>query len=147
MPGAVDIMTRRGRGISWDGGKISREGRRGWGICLVFCALFLFFREAVPASAVVRDARIEDVPGFRFENVVYNWSSIFIDVVNMTNRNESFGGTMIFLDRWGNIVARVRLLPQKIVRNSTRRYTGYCVSGTGEAARRAARVTWDFGAQ
>ena len=124
--------------------KISRDGREA---CLVFCALFLLFWMAPPASAVVRDARIGDIPGFRFENVVYNWNKIFIDVVNMTNRNAFFGGTMIFLDRYGRPVAKVQLLPQKIVRNSSRRYTGYCVSGTGETARRASRVVWDFEAQ
>ena len=125
--------------------KLSR-GRFGREACFALCALFLFFWGA-PASAAVKDAPIGDVPGFRFENVIYNWNNIFIDVVNMTNRNELFGGTITFLDRYGNPVAKVRLLPQKIVRNSTRRYTGYCVSGTGEAARRAARMTWDFGAQ
>ena len=127
--------------------KISREGRFVREGCLVLCALFVLLGAGSSASAVVRDARIEDVPGFRFENVVYYWSNIYIDVVNMTNRNESFGGTMIFLDRYGSPVAKVRLLPQKIIRNSSRRYTGYCVSGTGEAARRAARVVWNFDSQ
>ena len=124
--------------------RISCEGRLRREVCFALCALFWVFWMAPPASAVVKDAVIEDVPGFRFENVVYHWSNIFIDVVNMTNRNESFGGTMIFLDRYGSPVAIVKLLPQRIARNSSRRYTGYCVSGTGEAARRAVRVVWDF---
>ncbi|MDR2522190.1 MAG: hypothetical protein LBC93_00585 [Synergistaceae bacterium] len=95
------------------------------------------------ASAVVKDGRIEDVVGFRFQNVVYNWDNIFIDIVNMTDRNVSFGGTMTFVDRNGYPVARVHLLPKKVVRKSVERYTGYCLEGTGETARRAVRVIWD----
>ena len=95
------------------------------------------------ASAVVKDGRIEDVVGFRFQNVIYNWDSIFIDIVNMTDRNVSFGGIMTFVDRNGYPVARVHLLPKKIVRKSVERYTGYCLEGTGETARRAVRVIWD----
>jgi hypothetical protein len=95
-------------------------------------------------SHVVRDGRIETVPGFRFENVVYGWDRLFIDVVNMTDRNLMFGGTMVFLDRRGNSVASVRLLPAKVVHDSVKRYKGHFVKGTGETARRAARVFWDF---
>jgi hypothetical protein len=93
---------------------------------------------------VVKEGRIETVPGFRFENVVYDWDKLFVDVVNMTNRNVTFGGTMIFLDRRGNPVASARLLPAKVVRDSIRRYKGHFVEGTGETARRATRVFWDF---
>ncbi|MDR1977718.1 MAG: hypothetical protein LBQ42_03180 [Synergistaceae bacterium] len=94
---------------------------------------------------VVKDGRIESVPGLRFENVVYDWDRLFIDVVNMTNRNMMFGGTMIFLDRRGRPVASARLLPAKVVRDSVKRYKGQFVEGTGETARRAARVFWDLG--
>jgi len=114
-----------------------------WG--LIFLSLCLVLSACGAASAVVRDDRIWDVPGLRFENVRYNWNSIFIDIVNMTNRNMYFGGTMIFLDRHGNPVASARLLPHKIQCNSVRRYTACFTSGAGEAARRASRVIWDFG--
>jgi hypothetical protein len=94
---------------------------------------------------VVRDGRVEDVPGVRFENMLYTWSSLSIDVVNMTNRNMTFGGTMTFLDSRGRPVARVRLLPKKILHDSVERYKGYFVEGTGETARRASRILWEFG--
>ena len=99
------------------------------------------------AFAVVHDDRIADLPGLRFENVIYNWDRVFIDVVNMTNRNVLFGGTMIFLDRFGNPVASAHLLPKKVPRNGAKRYTGYFIEGAGEMARRAERVVWDFGAR
>jgi hypothetical protein len=91
------------------------------------------------------DGRIGEVPGLRFENVRYEWDSIFIDIVNMTDRNVFFGGTMIFLDRHGDPVASARLLPHRIDRNSVKRYRGYFTRGAGEAARRASRVIWDLG--
>lgn len=97
------------------------------------------------AFAVVPDSRIEDLPGLRFENVVYNWNSVYVDVVNMTDRNVQFGGTMIFLDRYGRPLASARLLPRKIARESAKRYTGYFTEGAGDMARRAVRVTWDLG--
>jgi hypothetical protein len=110
-----------------------------WGLSVV-----LTLASASMSFAVVKDGRIETVPGFRFENVIYGWDQIFIDVVNMTDRNTMFGGTMVFLDRRGNPVASVRLLPAKVVRDSVRRYKSHFVKGTGETARRAARVIWDF---
>ena len=96
---------------------------------------------------VVKEGRIEGVPGFRFENIVYNWDSLFVDVVNMTQRNSVFGRTMVFLDNWGNPVAIARLLPAKVVHESIKRYKGHFVEGTGETARRATRVFWDFGSR
>ena len=93
------------------------------------------------------DARVEGVPGLRFENMIYNPKSVFVDIVNMTDRNVMFGGTMVFLDRYGTPVASARLLPRKVERNSVKRYTGYFIEGAGEMARRAVRVIWDFGAR
>ncbi|MDR1730626.1 MAG: hypothetical protein LBR61_00890 [Synergistaceae bacterium] len=98
------------------------------------------------ASAVVPDGRIGEV-GLRFENVRWGWKNLDVDIVNMTDRNVLFGGTMTFLDRYGKTLASASLLPHKINRNSTRRYTGYFVSGSGETARRATRVIWDYGAR
>ena len=106
--------------------------------------LFLLFCVS-PALAIVKDGRIEEIPGFRFQGVRYEWNKVVLDIVNMTNRNAIFGGTMTFLDRRGNPVARVRLQSKKVAHNSMERYTGYCVLGTGESARRAVRVIWDFG--
>ena len=119
----------------------SRALREGSAFALVVLLLL-----ALPgtSSAVVRDGRVEDAPGLRFENVVYNWNHIFIDIVNMTNSSVSFGGAVTFLDRQGYPLATVRLLPKKVARNSVERYTAYCVRGSGEAARKAVRVVWDF---
>jgi hypothetical protein len=119
--------------------------RQNRGKVVSFIVLVLLLALPDISSAVVRDDRIEDVPGLRFENVIYHWQDISIDIVNMTNYNMSFGGTMIFLDRFGHRLASVRLLPKKVVRNSAERYVGRWSEGTGETARRAVRVIWDFG--
>ena len=117
-------------------------------VFITFSAFFVFFAFfAGAARAVVRDDKIEDVPGFRFENVVYAWDKVALDVVNTTSANRLFGGTMIFLDRRGKPVASASLLPKKIAALRVERYTARFVEGSGEAARRATRVVWDFGAQ
>jgi len=99
------------------------------------------------ASGAVKEDIIEDVPGFRFENVVYAWDKVSLDVVNMTRDNGLFGGTMIFLDRRGKPIAKAVLLPKKVAAMRSERYTAHLVEGSGEAARRAKRVIWDFGAR
>ena len=121
-----------------------------------FCAvLFTAFLVAVffgPARAeissnVVRDGGIGEISGLRFENMVYRWDRLIVDVVNMTGRSQFFGGTMVFLNRLSKPVASARFLPQKIPGNSAKRYTCYFTEGSGETARRAMRVVWDFGAR
>ncbi|GHS94237.1 hypothetical protein AGMMS50276_06440 [Synergistales bacterium] len=109
-------------------------------LAAVFFALF-----APPAHSATKPDWVEEVPGLRFENMQYDWDSLHIDIVNMTSGNKFFGGTVIFLDRFGHSVAYAHLLPQKVPGNRTKRFTGYFISGTGETARRAARVLWDFG--
>jgi hypothetical protein len=113
-------------------------------VMISLAAVFLWPEVSSAVVHVVKEGRIEGIPGFRFENVVYAWDKVFIDVVNMTNRNLMFGGTMVFLDRRGTPVASARLLPAKVVHDGVRRYKAHFLEGTGETARRAARIFWDF---
>ena len=119
-------------------GKIGRIRYCFWALCLLLLS-------AVPASAVVMEGRIEGGPGLRFENLLYGWDTLSVEVVNMTDRNAYFGAAMLFLDRHGKVVARAELLPRKVVRNGFMHYTGRFTQGSGEAASRAAKVIWDFG--
>ena len=64
---------------------------------------------AGPAEAVVREGAIEGRPGFSFRNLIYKWGHLFVDIVNGTQRNVSFGGTMLFLDRYGKTVANYQI--------------------------------------
>ena len=97
--------------------------------------------------ATVRYNRIEKVPGFRFDNLVYAWNKVELDVENTTTEAKPFSGTMLFLDHRGRLLASASLLQKKIAGLRTERYTAYFVKGSGESARRAARIIWDFGAQ
>jgi len=114
--------------------------------CVVCVAVAIVLVLTFPgaARAALRHSRIEAVPGFRFENLVYSWNKVMLDVVNTTSSNNSFEGTMIFLDRRGKTVARANLLPRNIAARRSQRYNAYFVEGSGETARRALRVLWDF---
>ena len=111
----------------------------------VIAAIVLAVMFSGTAHAAVRYKNIEKVPGFRFENLVYAWRKLELDVVNTISENRVFSGTMIFLDRRGKPLARASLLPKKVPGLRSERYTAYFVEGSGEAARQAVRVIWDFG--
>ena len=96
------------------------------------------------AEAVVREGAIEGRSGFSFRNLIYKWDHLFVDIVNGTQQNVSFGGAMLFLDRYGKTVARAELLPEKVKRKSFRRYRGRFVEGSGEEASKAVRLMWLF---
>ena len=114
-----------------------------WFFC-VSLMIVLVLTFSGTAFAAVRYSRIEKITGFRFENLVYAWDKLVLDVVNTTPDNSLFGGTMIFLDRRGKPLASASLLPKEIVGLNSERYNAYFVTGSGEAARRATRVIWDF---
>gem|GEM_PF-2155754 len=114
----------------------------------IFCvgvALVMALTFSGAAQAAVKDYHIEEVPGLWFENILYAWNKVTLDVVNTTPDNIMFGGTMIFLDYHGKPIAKASLLPKKISGLNSERYTAHFIEGSGEAARRAVRVIWDFG--
>ena len=123
--------------------------KRIYGKIAGFLLLAAAFSLAAPqglglAEAVVREGAIEGRSGFSFRNLIYKWDHLFVDIVNGTQRNVSFGGAMLFLDRYGKTVARAELLPEKVKRKSFRRYRGRFVEGSGEEASKAVRLMWLF---
>ena len=118
-------------------------------LCAAAIALVLTFTGTGTAHAtrmrsVVRYEKIERMSGLRFENLIYDWDKVILDVVNTTSDIKSFGGTMVFVDRRGRPLARAKLLPRRIDGLGSERYSAYFVEGSGETARRAMRVRWDF---
>ena len=109
--------------------------------------LVLMFSGAADAAYgnIRYNNNIEYVPGFRFNNLVYAWDKLTLDVVNTTSETKLFSGKMIFLDRRGRPLATASLLPNKVTGMRSERYTAYFIEGSGEAARRAASIIWDFG--
>lgn len=122
--------------------------KREYGVrwALVLLAAIFLSGAAWPnsAEAVVREGAIEGRPGFSFRNLIYEWDHLLVEIVNGTPRNVSFGGTMLFLNRYGETVARAELLPEKVKRKSSRRFKGRFVQGSGEEASKAVRLMWLF---
>jgi hypothetical protein len=153
MIGLQGRMKREGQRETRGRERERKKNRLSMGIfaAVLFLAIFtaVSFRPAWAgiSSNVVRDGGIAGVSGFRFENMVYRWDRLIVDVVNMTGRSQFFGGTMVFLNRFSVPVASACFLPQKVPGNSVKRYTCYFTEGSGETARRAMRVVWDFGAR
>ena len=113
--------------------------------CVTATIVLVLTLSGTAYAAIRYNNKIEEVPGFRFKNLVYAWNKVELDVVNTTSDNRFFGGKMIFLDRRGKPLASASLLPKKVIGRKSERYTAYFVEGSGEAAQRAASVIWDFG--
>ena len=131
---------------------VNGKGREKRGALRIFCAfccgaaVILTLAFSGTANAAVRYSKIEETTGLQFENLVYAWNKVELDVVNITSDNRLFGGTMIFLDRRGRPLASASLLPKKIPARKSERYIAYFVEGSGESAKRASKIIWDFGA-
>ena len=96
------------------------------------------------AGAFIREGAIEGRPGFSFRRLTFYWKHLDVDIVNGTNRNAIFGGSMVFLDRHHTPVAKAELLPESIKRRSSRHYRASFTRGSGEEASRAAHLVWVF---
>ena len=105
----------------------------------------LFLLGACGASfALVRESGIEGRPGISFRNIVYQWKSLTVEIINSTAANVDFAATMTFVNRYGEPVAKAEILPQRLKRRSTRRCLGNFILGSGEEAQGAARLVWEF---
>ncbi len=96
------------------------------------------------SEAVVRDGAIRGKEGLSFGSISYSFRGLNVTIKNRTKYNVNFGGTMLFLDRNYNLVARAELLNRKIKRYSSRRYKGFFTYGNGEAAKGARYLEWEF---
>ncbi len=114
---------------------------------LAFLSVFLFAFLSVfcgNSSAVLKEADIEGRPGLSFKNIIYGWDSLFVDIVNMTPHNLDFGCTMVFINKYGEPIARAEILPERLEHRSVKRYIGRFVLGSGEEAKRAVNLLWEF---
>ncbi len=96
------------------------------------------------SEAVVRDGAIRGKYGLSFGSISYSFRSLDVTVRNRTKYNVNFGGAMLFLDRNYRIIARAELLNAKIKRYSSRRYKAFFSYGSGEAAKSARYLEWEF---
>ena len=95
------------------------------------------------SEALIRDGAIRG-KGLTFSAVSYTFSGVSVTIRNPSKHNVNFGGSMVFLDRSYRVIARAELLKAKIKRRSARRYSGFFSYGTGEDAKAAKYLEWEF---
>lgn len=96
------------------------------------------------SEALVRDGAIRGKNGLSFSAISYTFKGLSVTVRNRTKYNVNFGGTMVFLDKNYRVIARAELLRAKIKRRSARRYSAFFSYGTGEVAKSAKYLEWEF---
>ena len=106
--------------------------------------LVLILALAGVSHALVRDGAIRGKKGLSFSNVNYAFDNVTLTVSNSTKYNVSFGGSMLFLDRHHRVVARAEVMKGKIKRHSSRRYKAFFTLGSGNEARTASFLEWEF---
>ncbi|MBQ7193819.1 MAG: hypothetical protein IJR98_05570 [Synergistaceae bacterium] len=111
---------------------------------LGIAAIILVFIFSGISEAVVRDGAIRGKSGLSFSGISYTFKNLNVTVRNRTKYNVNFGGTMIFLDRNYRVIARAELMTAKIKRYSSRKYRGFFSYGTGEEAKSARYLEWEF---
>lgn len=98
----------------------------------------------VEAFGFIRDGAVPNKKGLSFSSISYQFKELKITIRNRNHYNVNFGGTMIFLDRHHREVARAEILTKKIKRNSSRRFNGIFVKGSGNEASSASFLVWEF---
>ena len=98
----------------------------------------------ISSEAVVLDGSIRGKDGFSYSSIAYSFDSLSVTIRNSSKYNRNFGGTMLFLDKNYKLVARAELLNAKIKRHSTRKYKAFFSYGTGNDAKKARYLEWEF---
>ena len=107
--------------------------------------LGLIFIFAVTAcEAVIVDGAVRGKKGFSYSNIVYGFDSLTVTIKNSSKYNRDFGGTMLFLDKNYKVIASAELMNAKIKRHSSRKYKAFFTEGTGDDARHARYLEWNF---
>ncbi|MBQ6773256.1 MAG: hypothetical protein IJP48_04245 [Synergistaceae bacterium] len=96
------------------------------------------------SHAFIREGAVRGKKGLSFSNVKYTFDSVTLTISNRTKYNITFGGSMLFLDRHHRVVARAELMKGKIKRHSSRRYKAFFTEGSGNEARAASYLEWEF---
>ena len=116
--------------------------RRYYKFLFSFAILFLLLSGI--SFGFIRDGGIPGKSGLSFSNVAYDFDNLTITISNRTKYNVNFGGTMIFLDRHYRVVAKAELMTAKIKRHSSRKYKAFFSEGSGNEAKSARYLEWEF---
>ena len=115
--------------------------KKGFSFAAMILAVLVF---AGTSEALIRDGSLRVKNGLSFSAVSYTFKGLSVTIRNPSKYNVNFGGTMVFLDRSYRVIAKAELLTAKIKRRSSRRYHGFFSYGTGEEAKRARYLEWEF---
>lgn len=106
--------------------------------------LAIFFALSGISEAVIRNGSIRGKTGLSYSEITYNFKTLNVTIRNRTKYNKTFGGSMIFLDKNYRVIARAELLDAKIGRNSSRKYKAFFSEGSGNEAKSAKYLEWEF---
>ena len=95
-------------------------------------------------EAVIVDGAVRGKSGLSYGSISYAFDSLNVTIRNSTKYNVNFGGSMLFLDKNYRVIARAELLTAKIKRHSSRKYRAFFSEGTGEEAKKARYLEWEF---
>ncbi|MBQ7577034.1 MAG: hypothetical protein IJT21_02070 [Synergistaceae bacterium] len=110
-----------------------------------FAAFILIFLTLTGVSeAFIREGRVPGRNGLLFSGVHYNFDSLTLTITNKTKYNRTFGGSMLFYDRHYKLVARAELRPARVKRYASRKYKAFFTKGSGNEARSANFLEWEF---
>lgn len=107
-------------------------------------AILILFTLIAACEGVILDGAIRGKNGLSYSSIAYSFDSISVTIRNSTKYNVNFGGSMLFLDKNYRVVARAELLTAKIKRHSSRKYKAFFSEGTGNDAKRARYLEWEF---
>ena len=110
----------------------------------IFILTVVALNFTVESYGFIRDGAVPGRKGLSFGSISYQFSELHVTIRNRNHSNVNFGGTMIFLDRHHREIARAIVLNRKIKRNSSRRFKGTFIKGSGHEAASASFLEWEF---
>ena len=110
----------------------------------IISVILISFMLAQICEAVIVDGSIRGKNGLSYGSIHYAFNSLDVTIRNSTKYNVNFGGSMLFLDKNYKLIARAELLNAKIKRHSSRKYKAFFTEGTGEEAKHARYLEWEF---
>ena len=110
----------------------------------IFTVLVMLVMFAGVSEAIVRFGAVPGKSGLSYSGVTYSFNSLDVIIRNSTKYNVNFGGTMVFLDKNYRVLAKAELFTAKVKRHSSRKYKAFFSEGTGEEAKNAKYLEWEF---
>ena len=107
-------------------------------ICLATAALLLF---ALPAFAFFSFGDVDGAPGWKFRTLTVIKDSVFVTVINDTDRTANFTGRIHFIGFMNDVIGKSRIYHAKFAPRSEQDFTSYLYYQKQNVAQ-ALRVEW-----